>query len=275
MKLHYYKPDENSSNFGDELNVHIWNKYFPNLLNNSSSKVFFGIGTIIKEAKKYYSNSDEVIIFGSGVRSEEITILNNVNIIFVRGPLSAKVLGVPHKYITDPAILTPDVFKITDSEKVKKWEFSYMPHFSSSNDKYKKVFNSLGINYINPMDDVEKIIKEINQTKILLTEAMHGAIVADAYRVQWIPVKSYESFNYFKWKDWALSNKLDIHINVIPRFYKNDNRFKFFLKRILFNIKMNKIKKTKPYLSSNDEFKKNTVKIKRAIKEFKKEYETN
>lgn len=275
MKLHYYKPDNNTSNFGDELNVFIWKKYFSDLFDNSSSKVFFGIGTIIKEAEKYYSEVEEVLVFGSGVRSDKIKILDNVKIIFVRGPLSAKVLEVPKKYITDPAILTPNVFKVSDCDKKKKWKFSYMPHFSSSNDNYKNVFNSIGVNYIDPTDDVEKIIKEINQTKILLTEAMHGAIVADAYRVHWIPIKSYESFNYFKWNDWALSNKLNIYINVIPRFYSNDRGIKFLIKKFLFILKMSKIKKRKPYLSSNEVFNENLRKIQKAIVGFKKDYETN
>ncbi len=268
MKLHYYKPDDSTSNFGDELNAHIWSFYFPNLFDENEKEVFFGIGTIIKEASKFYKEADKVLIFGSGARSNNVKILSNVEIEFVRGPLTAECLGVPNKFITDPAILTPEVFKRDTSKIKKKWKFSYMPHFSAANDVYKKVFNSVGIHYIDPREDLDKIIDEINETETILTEAMHGAIVADAYRVNWLPIKTYESFNYFKWKDWALSNQLDINIFELPRFYKNDSKIKFLLKKVLFTYKVKKIKKLPPYLSSDKVFKDNLIKMKGKIKEF-------
>lgn len=80
---------------------------------------------------------------------------------------------------------------------------------------------------------------------------MHGAIVADAYRIPWIPVSSFDSFNNFKWKDWSLSLSLKIKVNRLHRLY-DSNSFKEFLKRKYFELKLKKIMRSKTYLSKNE-----------------------
>ena len=63
------------------------------------------------------------------------------------------------------------------------------------------------------MDDYESVIRRIQQSEVIIAEAMHAAIVADALRVPWIPVKAYNGINDFKWNDWASS--LDVPYNPI------------------------------------------------------------
>ena len=197
-----------------------------------------------------------------------MVIPNNVDIKFVRGPLSAKALGlIKDQYITDPAILTPLVYPVESEHKV--YEFSYMPHFTVDSENNRKVFESLGIHYISPKSPIESIIKNINQTNILLSEAMHGAIVADAYRIPWIPVYSYDSFNFFKWKDWSLSQNLEIKFNKIKRIYKNDSKLKLYIKKVMIGYKLRKIKQQQPYLSSSKVHVENTSKLLNAIEAFK------
>src|SRR5205814_2371845 len=43
---------------------------------------------------------------------------------------------------------------------------------------------------------------------LLVTEAMHGAVVADALRVPWIALRMYSKIDEFKWRDWCASLRL-------------------------------------------------------------------
>ena len=54
----------------------------------------------------------------------------------------------------------------------------------------------------------------------MITEALHGAIVADALRVPWMPVSSYHTILPFKWEDWCRSVGLAYAPSSVPTFWK-------------------------------------------------------
>lgn len=103
----------------------------------------------------------------------------------------------------------------------------------------------------------------------IICEAMHDAIVADAYRIPWIPVSSFQSFNDFKWKDWAGTLSISLKVNRLHRLY-DENGFKEFLKRKYFAYKLKKIKDFKPYLSEHEINGIAKERILKRIAEFKK-----
>lgn len=209
MDLFYYKSD--IGNFGDDLNYWLWPKLFGDFENYSKNTNFIGIGSILDER----INSDKKsVIFGSGIRDVlSIPTIKDVDdIVFVRGPLSSRMLN-NCQYITDAAyclaILEKPVF-------VKKYEVSYIPYFRHYYNFNWKLFSKLsGINIIDPTSSLENIISEINSSKQILTSAMHGAILADIYRIPWQRVRltrhgSESAFtSELKWRDWLLS--MNIH----------------------------------------------------------------
>lgn len=240
MKLHYHKGE----NFGDAINPRIFNHYLGNLIDSNDDEILIGIGSLLGLFKKP-ANCKKVYIFSSGFGAGDestygsiIKLTDEFEVICVRGKLTAKELNIDTSFaIADGAILLPLVTKIDQEDKI--YDFSFMPHVGSLNvyKKWKEVLTPIGIHLIDPSDDPDKVLKELGQTKTLLTEAMHGAIIADAYRIPFIPIKTIKTINNFKWNDYLNSMGLaDFNPALIDTLYD-----KSFLVN-LFKNKLGKIK---------------------------------
>ncbi|MEM8504969.1 MAG: polysaccharide pyruvyl transferase family protein [Cyanobacteria bacterium P01_D01_bin.1] len=209
MKLFYYETRSPHKNFGDELNPWLWHQLLPEL-DSCPNNVFVGIGTLLNESTtKLVSEAKNVIFFSTGVgygKSLRFRPPPNWKIYCVRGPLSAKRLNLPNSLaITDGAALLKRYFNPV-SESERRYACSYMPHFRhGSRDLFKAVCERAGIHYIDPVGKIEAVISDISQSKVLISEAMHGAIVADTFRVPWIPVRTSPKILPFKWRDWCAS----------------------------------------------------------------------
>ena len=70
------------------------------------------------------------------------------------------------------------------------------------------VCSRAGMRLISCHQSVDSVIEDILQCDVLLTEAMHGAIVADALRIPWIPVTCNAHILGFKWRDWLSSLRM-------------------------------------------------------------------
>ena len=121
---------------------------------------------------------------------------------FVRGRLTAAALGLDADLgVGDAAILVRSCVSLT-ARKVHP--ISFMPHWESAADgQWAEVSRAAGLHYIDPCDTVENVLTQIQESEVLVAEAMHGAIVADALRVPWIAVRPIQPPNRAKWHDWA------------------------------------------------------------------------
>ncbi|WP_144079867.1 polysaccharide pyruvyl transferase family protein [Haliea salexigens] len=232
MKVIYFQDPE--GNFGDELNRWLWPRLFDGAVtgfghhgietleeNGKESLLFYGIGTILDDRIPV---EPKKIIFGSGFGyGAPLFNLNNCDIRFVRGPKTAEAIGVPiDKALTDPAILLRHFFPVVANEN-KVHDVSFMPHHSTTKgDFWEDACKDSGINYISPMGfDVEAVVQQISSSRLVIAEAMHAAIVADAFRVPWIPVTSVPETNPFKWQDWCESLDLRYQPHTITPIYRN------------------------------------------------------
>ncbi len=127
----------------------------------------------------------------------------------MRGPRTARALGLPESIgIGDAATLlrTLNVPFVRDSRYV-----GFMPHWQSlSRGNWRRVCELAGIRLIDSRSPVEQIILEILGCEVLITEAMHGAIVADTLRVPWVPVLPIDHAHREKWFDWADTLNLEL-----------------------------------------------------------------
>lgn len=249
MKLIYYRAD--IGNFGDDLNKWLWPKLFGlNFFDDSEEVCFVGIGSILNENSNLMKEVQTYTvkhIFGSGVRSinSNLKFDESYKVAFYRGPFSAlKMDGKAQNYISDGAygIVFTDFYKKIVSESIKKHEVSFIPYFrSESKVDWKKMCSSNGWNYISPTENnIEHTLRAIAESKYIITEAMHGAILADAFRVPWKRVRFYahinetEAVSEFKWNDWLSS--IDINNSYFKTLSHQPNQS--FVKKHFFKSQL-------------------------------------
>ncbi|CAH5240683.1 polysaccharide pyruvyl transferase family protein [Escherichia coli] len=203
MKLYYYK--DVIGNFGDDLNSWLWDALIPDFFDQDESIRMSGIGTIINTAMP---KADKWVVFSSGVgygNPPDNFGDDSWDILSVRGPLSAKVLGLPKdKYITDGAALlnTLEEFKpLSDNERNG---IIFIPHHHALlTGNWQYVCEQAGVEFVNLQWDAKIVINKIRGAKMVLADAMHAAIIADAMRVPWLPLITSPQINTFKWLDWT------------------------------------------------------------------------
>jgi succinoglycan biosynthesis protein ExoV len=236
MKLTYHE----GKNFGDALNPLIFNYFLgEDFFDDDESVQFLGIGSILGLKKK----PGKKIVFSSGFADGDRDTYGDLpelskdyQIICVRGPKTASLLKLDEKLaIADGAILLPLFYSLNKPEK--KFKYSLILHHKSMDfyAGWKDLALACGINFIDMRADIGSIVEDIKSSEIVFSEAMHGAIVADAYRVPWVAVNFYPHINYFKWEDWCSSlgmiykpNNTDIYLHDID-FYNKIISKRFYL----------------------------------------------
>ncbi|HZL89039.1 MAG TPA: polysaccharide pyruvyl transferase family protein [Pirellulaceae bacterium] len=216
MKLLYDIHKENKpafSNFGDELNLWIWPALMPELLDDNDSVVFVGIGTVLDDS---LPTQPTKVVFGAGNGYRPVPVVDDrFRFYCVRGPLTAEALRLPAEMaITDPAVLVRTL--VTERSQAQKGIVLMGHHTSATCSDWSFACDELGFSYVHPLWPFKRVIDAIRGAELVVTEAMHGAIVADALRVPWIPVITSASECRFKWNDWTRSVGLEYDPIILP-----------------------------------------------------------
>lgn len=203
-------------NFGDELNAWLWPKLLPDFFDGEREKLFLGIGSVLFDS--FPRNCTKVVCgagFG-GYTARPDVHQGDWDIYFVRGPITAKALGLPRNLaLGDPAILVRQLLPLN---RPKVTKFAYMPHVDSlALGAWREVCRLAGVRLIDPSAPVDTILREIQETEVLISEALHGAIVADALRTPWIGVLPLARINRMKWLDWEQATDFSISFQRMPR----------------------------------------------------------
>lgn len=215
MKLTYYHDER--GNFGDDLNPWLWNRLLPGFLDERDDILLLVIGTILNQA---VPAAPIKIVFGSGVGYGTLPLIDDRwHFYAVRGPLTAERLGLPASTsVTDSAVLVSSVYR----KRPRRRGIAFMPHhLSVPRFDWASLCRRLDIRFLDPAMPVEWLLREIARSELVLAEAMHAAIVADALRVPWVAVKLHDHINEFKWQDWCASVELDYDAASIQRLGDN------------------------------------------------------
>ena len=203
--FYYHRP---GGNFGDDLNPWLWGRLAPGLFAGGPA-VFVGIGSILDGRLDKFADRP-VVVFGSGVRSAATApaVGPNWDVRFVRGPRSAKALGGV-RFVTDPALC----LRLVDlGPEPPRRHVALMTHIASEKleGTWRAIAAACGYHYLSPADPLETTLTAIRASRLVVTEAMHGAIVADAFGVPWVRLRRTDAaegpgVSEFKWADWMES----------------------------------------------------------------------
>ncbi len=210
MELVYHKDPH--GNFGDDLNELLWPEILSPKVLEADDLILVGIGSVLNEKrlKPFYGCGKRVVILGAGAGYCAVPRkIDRLYIKAVRGPLTAAAIGLPETAITDGAALLAVAPELRP-ERQELDEILFIPHHASLRPgRWDLASKAAGMQFGDPRSPVPKILNQIARAKLVVTEAMHGAILADTLRVPWIPVITSPIINAFKWRDWTMSLGLD------------------------------------------------------------------
>jgi succinoglycan biosynthesis protein ExoV len=201
-------------NFGDELNTVLWPRLLPGFFDGDPASRFLGIGSVLDGR---HGGGGLKLVAGSGYGGyQQLPTLDRAwDIRWVRGPRTALKLGLPIALgLGDPASLLPKTGLVP---RQKPHRIGFMPHFeSAAGGAWHAAATANGIALIDPRGDPLAIASAIAGCHVLLSEALHGAIVADALGVPWVAIEPLAPIHRPKWYDWADTLDLTLRFHQLP-----------------------------------------------------------
>lgn len=211
MELFFYRGEQ--SNFGDELNLWLW----PRLIEgefDGEGDLFLGIGSNIRAG--FPAKQRKVVLGGGfGGYSPLPTLDRTWTFYFVRGKLSARALGIDEALgLGDAAIY---IRSCGVPRQAIAGKIAFIPHWESIwRGHWQQACELAGLHFVDPTGPVDAVLADIASADFVITEAMHGAIVADTLRVPWIPLRPFHDIHHMKWHDWASALGLQIDWARLP-----------------------------------------------------------
>lgn len=224
MRLVYFRSE--IGNVGDDLNPWLWSRILGDLIDPAGTTRFWGIGSILDTAFiERFARAGRQVIFGTGVRYQPAPLRLGArwDVRFVRGPQSAAALGLGARYaLADGAYclgLLPELLPV----RRPGGGIACMPYFRSmALVNWRTLCERRGWTFISPLQSPDRVLAQLASCDYLITEAMHGAILADVMRVPWArfsyfaPLNETPAVATFKWADFTESMAVDAAGQVWP-----------------------------------------------------------
>jgi succinoglycan biosynthesis protein ExoV len=204
-------------NFGDDLNLWLWDFLLPGFREVHPETLLVGVGTVLNDA--LLPRGVKKLVVGSGFGYGVAPALSDPaewDVRCVRGPLTAAKLDLaPNKGIVDPAVMVAEMPEFQNLPG--NGGAIFVPHWESTvGGIWPLVCEAAGLGYVDPCGEAKSVIRAIAQAELVVAESMHAAILADAFRVPWVAVTTSRSINSFKWRDWAASLGIEYRPRQIP-----------------------------------------------------------
>lgn len=215
MRTFYYYT---TRNFGDRMNAWLWPRLVPELLAERDDLVLVGIGSLIKSDLAKVPGRK--IVFGTGSGYGPMPLpeeVDNWRVYCVRGPLTARLMGLPESAALVDAAWLIDLLPEYRLSLRQRSGTVFVPHWTTDlYANWRQPCADAGIRYVDPHGDGADVLSAIAGADLAIVESLHGAIIADYYRTPWIPVASDERVLEFKWLDFCQSLGLPLRQVRLP-----------------------------------------------------------
>lgn len=185
-------------NFGDDINPSFFGELLGHkvrLISEKSAPHFLGMGSILERA------TSTSIVLGSGFLSPPTPAsIEAGKVVAVRGALSAAGLKYPSNALFgDPMVLLPDILPLRYD---REGPVGVVPHITDV--ARARAMNMGNVKIIDPADDPWNVVKQIAGCSRILSQSLHGLIVADALHVPnvWLEPSASMKGGRFKFDDY-------------------------------------------------------------------------
>lgn len=202
----FYWCENPAINFGDYLSFKMVERIVDGPVANCGKK-HCKIRTLFASGSLYYFAREDDVIWGTGINGLKLSksdyTFTWLDIRSVRGPLTAEFLWThfqlkaPEIY-GDPALLTPYFFPEFQRKENPTYDYIIIPHYREENLFPKELYP----NVVYPTDPWDEVIGKILDSKFVISSALHGLIVAEAYGIPARYLRITEREPFFKYMDY-------------------------------------------------------------------------
>lgn len=202
MKLEFHR----GKNVGDAVNPVLFEGLLgPGVFERDDGVSLLGVGSVIGLKGCL---SGKKVVFSSGWADDVETygplpvLDHDWDVRVVRGPLTAAALGLPTSAsVLDGAYLVESLWPRVDTAVGGR--VGFIPHHKSLDFyDWEELCGDAGVVFLDVRLEPRIFMERLWRCERVVTEAMHGAIFADAYGIPWLPIRLYGHINEFKWRDW-------------------------------------------------------------------------
>lgn len=212
MAIHYWKrfsEQLGTRNFGDDVNPFLLEKLFCRSIIDSPHVCIMGIGSILNDRNvAALKGFERKIVFssGAGYESLENRLDASWQVACVRGPRTAELMAIgTDKAVCDGAVLLSEFHDVVPASR--RQGVAFVPHVHTARAigrGLKEICSNLSLDYVTPELPHDDFVQAVSRAELVVTEAMHGAILADTMRTPWLCCHIM-NHNRFKWQDWCES----------------------------------------------------------------------
>lgn len=169
------------------------------------------VGSVLEALPPKWSG----VIVGAGkLREASDVALPRATVLAVRGPLTARAMGLRGEYaLGDPGLLADELVRGVD----KHYKLGIVPHWSDVELEHRPEFQRYDPHIIRPSGDPLEVLREIGRCHKIVASSLHGLIVADAFgiprRTEMTKIFAREGKS-FKFEDHAAAVGLPFEVGV-------------------------------------------------------------